>query len=112
MQESPLFTKTYDTLKWVSNHTSRFPKSERFRLAKRIEDHLYEFYELIIHAALVPNECTETLTNADERLFRLKTYFRLARDRGFTSQKQYQYITGQFVEIGKLLGAWIKKVKR
>ena len=110
MNESPIFMKTYDLLKWISNHVSRFPKSERFRLAKRIENDAYEFHAALVHAVRDQRYKLDTLKNADERLFRLKIYFRLSLDRGFTSQRQYQYISGQLVEIGKLLGGWLKKM--
>lgn len=38
MQESPLFTKTYDFTKWLLEHTIKFPKSQRFVMAKRLEE--------------------------------------------------------------------------
>ena len=111
LKESPIFTKTYDMVNWVSNHVSRFPKSERFRLAKRIEDHVFDFHAALIHAVRNPESRIETLEQADEILYRIKVYFRLAKDRSFTSQKQYQFIVGQLVEIGKLLGGWINKTR-
>ncbi len=33
-----------------SSHTEKFPKSERFRMAKRLEDSVFSFYELLIEA--------------------------------------------------------------
>ncbi|MCG6538067.1 MAG: hypothetical protein L7F78_25965, partial [Syntrophales bacterium LBB04] len=38
IQESPIFIKTYDFTKWLLEHTIRFPKSQRFVMAKRIEE--------------------------------------------------------------------------
>ena len=108
LKESPLFVKTYDFLIWLSNHTSRFPKSERFRLAKRIEDTCFDFYEEIIHAARNHEECKIHLEEADEDLYILKVYVRMAKDRGFTSPSQYQYASERLVEIGRLLGGWLK----
>lgn len=109
MKESPLFIKTYDFLIWISNHTSRFPKSERFRLAKRIEDRCFAFYEKIIHSARNREDCKVHLEKADEDLYHLQVYMRLAKDRGFSSPSQYQYASEKMIEIGKLLGAWLKK---
>jgi hypothetical protein len=108
LKESPLFVKTYDFLIWLSNHTSQFPKSERFRLAKRIEDTCFDFYEGIIHAARNNAERKVCLEVADERLYLLKVYMRLAKDRGFSSPSQYQYASEKLIEIGKLLGGWLK----
>jgi hypothetical protein len=33
---------------------------------------------------------------------------RLAKDRGFSSPSQYQYASEKLIEIGKLLGGWLK----
>ena len=43
IQESPIFIKTYDFTKWLLEHTIRFPKSQRFVMAKRIEDAALNF---------------------------------------------------------------------
>ncbi len=42
-KQSPIFTKTYDLLKWLVPHLDKYPKSQRFRLAKRIEDAVFDF---------------------------------------------------------------------
>ena len=50
MAQSPIFAKTHDLLVWLLQHTAKFPKSERFRLAKRVEDSAFRFYDLIARA--------------------------------------------------------------
>lgn len=110
MQESPIFTKTYDFLRWIGQHVARFPKSERFRLARRIEDSAYAFYDQIAMAARHPEEGLVRLNLADDELVRLRVYLRLANDHQFTNPRQYQYASGMLVEIGKLLGGWIKSI--
>lgn len=89
---------------------SRYPKSERFRLAKRIEDTGYEFYEKLIHVTRDTENAKEGLREADALLIKLKLYFRISKDRNFASQQQYQYAANALIEIGKLLGGWSKKV--
>ena len=42
-KQSPIFTKTYDLLKWLVPHVDKYPKSQRFRLGKRIEDAVFDF---------------------------------------------------------------------
>ena len=46
--------KTYDFTKWLLEHTIRFPKSQRFVMAKRIEEALLNFYDLLIRADVIP----------------------------------------------------------
>lgn len=111
MQESPIFTKTYDYLLWISQHVGKFPKSERFRLAKRIEDCAFSFYDSILMAVRYPDQNREWLYRADDDLARLKLYLRIAKDSQFSSPKQYQYAVGLILEIGKLLGGWKKKIE-
>jgi len=53
MNESPIFVKTFDCLKWVLARTESFPKSQRFLLAKRINDAMFDFYELLGKAAII-----------------------------------------------------------
>lgn len=110
MQQSPIFTKTYDFLLWIGQHVARFPKSERFRLAQRIEHSAYAFYDQILMAARHSEQRHERLTCADDELARLRVYLRLAKDHGFSSMRQYQHASGSIVEIGKLLGGWLKTV--
>ena len=110
MQESPIFTKTYDFLLWIGQHVARFPKSERFRLAKRIEDSAYAFYDQILMAARHPEQALTWLSRADDELARLRAYLRLAKDYGFSSMSQYQHASSRMIEIGKLLGGWLKTV--
>ena len=45
-KQSPIFVKTYDLLLWLLGRTARFPKNERFRLAKRLEESAFAFYDL------------------------------------------------------------------
>jgi hypothetical protein len=43
IRESPIFVKTYDFAKWLLEHTIKFPKSQRFVMAKQIEEALRNF---------------------------------------------------------------------
>lgn len=76
--QSPIFTKTYDFILWLLNHTEKFPRSERFRLARRLEDTAFEFYELLIKAARSSRRKREVLLDADRVLDQLRLYTRLS----------------------------------
>ena len=107
--QSPIFTKTYDFILWLLNHTEKFPKSERFRLARRVEDTALAFYELLIKATRAKRK-QAVLLEADLELDKLRLYLRLSHARGLTNPKQYEYVAGALVEIGKLLGGWLKSL--
>jgi len=69
---SPIFGKTYDFILWLLDHTEKFPKSERFRLARRLEDTAFEFYELLIRATRTTKRKQAMLLDADLVLDRLR----------------------------------------
>ncbi len=107
--QSPIFVKTSNFLLWMMNHTESFPKSERFRLAKRIEDSAFDFYEELIHAVKGQDK-RKFLLQADLELDKLRLYIRLAHQRKLTKHPQYLYAVESLTEIGKLLGGWLKTI--
>ncbi len=110
MNQSPIFSKTYDFILWMLNHTEKFPKSERFRMARRLEDAGFDFYELLIEATRTHKRQQQLLWQADLALDKLRLYWRLSYARDLITLHQYQYIAEQLTEIGKLLGGWIKSL--
>lgn len=107
MKESPIFVKTDDFLIWLLRSTEKFPKAQRFKMARWLEDSAMAFQESIVWAAR--NRDAEYLSDADVRLMLLKRRVRLARELELLTFKQYKYASALLVEIGKLLGGWIKK---
>ncbi len=106
-KQSPIFAKTYDFILWLLNLTEKFPKSERFRLARRLEDTAFAFYEMLVQATRSGNQA-RALLQADLELDKLRLYVRLSHDRKLINLKQYRYAAGQLTEIGRLLGGWLK----
>jgi len=109
-KQSPIFTKTSDFIIWLLDHTEKFPKSERFRMARRLEDSVFSFYELLIEAARSTKRKRMLLIQADIQLEKLRIYVRMSQRRKLTSTSQYHFAAGVLVEIGKLLGGWLKTV--
>lgn len=107
--QSPIFSKSYDFLLWILNHTEKYPKSERFRLARRLDDAAFRFYELILESTR-PGRAAQSLQEADLELDKLRLCVRLSRGRGLFDGKQYEYAVNSMMEIGKLLGGWIKSL--
>jgi len=107
MVEYPLFPKTYDLIAWLLPHTQKFPKSQRFVLAKRVEDAALDFQALLIKARKVTGAArAEALVLADVELETLRVCLRLCHELKLFSFPQYEHVSKQVVEIGKLLGAW------
>jgi hypothetical protein len=107
--QSPIFVKSSDFILWLLSHTENFPKSERFRLGKRLEDSAFNFYELLVKAARSSQKRT-VLLQADLELEKVRLYVRMAQARKLTSHKQYRFAAEALTEIGKLLGGWLKTI--
>lgn len=109
-KQSPIFTRASDFLLWLMEHTEKFPKSERFRMAKRLEDCAFKFYELLILATRSTKKKRQLLLEADVELEKLRLYIRISQRRRLTNLSQYQFAANALVEIGKLLGGWLKSI--
>ena len=108
MKQSPIFEKTERFLDWLTPITSQFPRQHRFGLARRTEDRAYDFYEQIVRAAKA-DKPVRFLHEADVQLTQLKFYLRRCHHLQLLSVKQYGRGSEQTVELGRLLGAWLKK---
>lgn len=109
-RQSPLFAKTTDFIVWLLEHTDRFPKNERFRMGKRLEDSVFKFYELLIEATRSTKGKRQLLVQADVELEKLRLFVRMSQRRKLTGISQYHFAAGTLVELGKLLGGWLKTV--
>ena len=108
MADSPIFAKTYDFLVWLIPQTLKFPKSQRFVLAQRLHDSALTFHELLIRARKVrPNRAV--LVEADVELEKVRLHLRLAHELKLLSAGQYEHASRAVVEIGRLLGCWLKR---
>ena len=106
--QSPIFVKTHDLLVWLLQRTAQFPKNERFRMARRVEESAFAFYDLLMRAVRVRNT-ERVLWQADLELDRLRFNVRICQEMKLISFGQYEYAAERLVEVGKLLGGWIKK---
>jgi len=109
MKESPIFTRTYDLLRWLIPLTVRFPRSHRFVLATRVQDTALRFQERIIEAGR-DRQPAPILAQADADLAKLRLYLRLCQDLELIKFKQYEQGQRMVNEIGRLIGGWIKSV--
>lgn len=108
MEASPIFVKTYEFLKWLLPHTVKFPKAQRFLLAKRIEDAALIFHERIVRAGRGGGSVGD-LKKADIELTKLRVYLRLAMEMQLLSFGQYEHAARMVDEIGRLLGGWARR---
>ena len=108
-QHMPIFSKSYDMLIWLMQVTQHFPRAHRHDYTKRLLDAAFDFRECLEVSNLRrAGARLEYLHKADEALAKLKLYVRLAVKMGWLSRGQYEHIAKMEVEVGKLLGGWMK----
>lgn len=88
----------------------QFPKHEKHVLGAEIRRSMLELQRLIITAFKRYHKKT-TLTDLDIELAILKRRVRLAKDLRYLDIKRYQLWTEQLVELGRMIGGWIRSVK-
>ena len=110
LPETPLFVKTHDFNVWLINHTQRFPKNLRHSYTQRLELLAFEFEELILMANSVRGEQRrDFLLLADGKLVCLRALLRYTADWNLLGGGQFQFAAQSLDELGRLLGAWLKK---
>ncbi len=111
IQDLTIVTKVFDMIKYGYQALAQFPKAEKFALAADIKRCMHQIFEYVIEAAKKYYKKT-TLQQLDVEVTKLKYYVRLAHELGFLPPKKYEVWSGLIVEIGKMLGGWIKAVKQ
>ena len=110
MVQSPIFVKVHDLLHWLLPRTAGFRREHRAGLGRRIQERAFDLHEALIAAAKSP-EPWDFLTQADCHLAALRGYLRLARELALISPDQYAHAARLGEEVGRLLGAWLRKRK-
>lgn len=111
MEELIILRKTFTMIEYAYKALAQFPKSEKFALATDIKKCMDTILETIIEANKKYYKKT-TLQELDVEVEKLKAYIRLSYDLGFLPPKKYELWSGQVVEIGKMVGGWIKSTKK
>ncbi|HCD15461.1 diversity-generating retroelement protein Avd [Shewanella sp.] len=88
----------------------QFPKHEKHVLGAEIRLSMLQLQRLVITAFKRYHKKT-TLTDLDIELSILKRQVRLAKDLRYIDLKKYQIWIEKLVEIGRMIGGWIKSVK-
>jgi four helix bundle protein len=107
--EMPIFSKTFDFLTWLLPATNKFPRAQRHSVTQRLLNAAFDLRERLEEANLRQGKARmERLLRADEALAHTRIYLRLAAKWNWLSQGQYEHVAKMHVEIGRLLGGWIK----
>jgi hypothetical protein len=107
VSEYPLYEHWYRTLNWILDRCDRMPKHTRFTVSGRIAQLSIEIAERIAEA-IYTRERRQLLLAVNMNLEKLRLYFRLCKDRQYLSLGQYEYISRELNQAGKMCGGWLK----
>lgn len=105
-----ILQKIFDMMEYAYGALSQFPKSEKFALVTDIKHGMDILLSRCIEAQKRYYKKT-TLQDMDVEVMKLRAYIRLSFQLGFLPVKKYEIWSEKMVEIGKMLGGWIKSVK-
>ena len=108
-EEAPIYVSTHDMLGWLIPHLEKWPRPQRFLLAREVMDCATQFYRLLLRARKVQGpDRAIALLEADTELETLKALLRLGLERKYMSLGQHRHIAQQLLSIGQQLGGWRK----
>ena len=112
-EELLVIDRTYQLLKWFLGRLEKFPRSHRYGLGQQIEQRLYAVFDGLLRAkyAAVTDKC-EALQGVNLDLEALRLLCRLAHELGMLPHKSQEYAAREMIEIGRMVGGWLKQQQR
>lgn len=105
-----VFQKTYDLFLYAYPILKKFPKSDRFTLVQKIENTILDILTGIVQTIHEENK-SNSLKHVSIELEKLKVLIRLSKELKFISINEYETLSSYTIEIGKMIGGWIKSEK-
>jgi hypothetical protein len=91
---------------WLLAHTARFPKSLRFTITQRIENHVLDVTEMLVIARYQPKARAELLPSVNLIYERLRFLLRLTRRRGVLAANSFETAMRRLDECGRMTYGW------
>ncbi|MEK7184770.1 MAG: diversity-generating retroelement protein Avd [Patescibacteria group bacterium] len=109
---SSIVHKSYELYLFIHLNINAFPKRDRYTLGIQIEQRALKILELIMLAREKegPSKIL-ILHKIDVELKLLKLFIRMSFDILALPEKKYIDVSEKIIEIGKMLGGWIKDTK-
>lgn len=111
-EKENIITLTYDLLKYLIPQLTKFPRTQKFVLADRIQNSTTDILEQLIEAYYTErSKKVVILLKTNIQLEKLRYLIRLAFDTRCINERRYIFIQSQVNEIGTQLGAWKKSIR-
>ncbi len=96
---------------WLLDHTGRWPKSARFTLTQRIENHALDVTEMLVVARYDPRKRRNLLERTNLLLERMRFLFRIARKGNVMPKRGFEVAMRGVDETGRMLHGWRKSLE-
>ena len=105
--------RTYELLKWFLGRLEKFPRSHRYGLGQQIEQRLYTVFDGLLRAKYTgAGDKSASLAEVNLELESLRMLCRLAHELGMLPHKSQEYAAREMIEIGRMVGGWLKQQER
>lgn len=103
----PLYVKWRYIVEYLIDICGKYPKNVRFTLCDRIVNISLDVLEAIIEAIYAKKK-TDILHNANLYMEKMRALMQISVNKKYISLQQYEHISREINEAGKMLGGWIK----
>ena len=111
--EPTVVVKIYKTYQVLLPLLANFPKPLRYTLGQSMDAAMLSMLEFIFEANAMPLPLREVhLLRANAKCELCKILLRLSCEARITSNTQYFQLMANLQEVGKMLGGWIRYIRR
>lgn len=106
-----VYQKWLDMATYLYGAVQSYPKSEKYTLGADTRHTMIRVGRYIYRGNALNSESPEKrrmIEQADMELVDLQLLIRLAVELGYLPLKKYELLSGMAVEIGKMIGGWLK----
>ena len=108
-QKETVVDQAYDLLLYLVPQLAKYPRSQKFLLADRIQTQVTDLLEVLVEAYYSPRDAKRPLLlRANLMLEKIRYQVRLSKDLRCISVERYGVISGKVDEIGRAVGGWLK----
>jgi four helix bundle protein len=103
----PVFHRMYTLVGWLLDRVETFPRNARFTFGEQVSVRCLSVIEKLVRAAYGRRRA-ENLEAANVELEVVRVFVRLCKDRKYISIAQYEYAMEELLEVGRMIGGWLK----
>ena len=106
-EDYPLYIKWRYICGYMLDICGTFPKNVRFNLADRLTNISIDVIECIVEA-IYAKERADILRRANLSIEKIRALLQISVEKRYISVGQYEHISSEINEAGKMIGGWLR----